>query len=164
MTASIANGFAHVLYTPGDHPCQSAPYAFHAEHGTANPRGNIWSAHTTDVSFSDEIGHFEHCLQLDANFNCAIAGSDDPGGLDADDVLGPGQGRLSVLLDAERRRRLPLAGGGDFIPGTVNDYGGSSAEFGSLLLTTYPGAGFTPIQRYENFNSGDLANSCPASG
>ena len=52
--------------------------------------------------------------------------------------------------------------GGDFIPGTVNDYGGSSAEFGSLLLTTYPGAGFMPIQRYENFNSGDLPNDCPA--
>ena len=74
MTASIANGFAHVLYTPGSGPCQSAPYAFHAEYDTANPRGNTWSAHTTNVSYSDEIGHFEHCLQLDANFNCAVAG------------------------------------------------------------------------------------------
>jgi hypothetical protein len=54
--------------------------------------------------------------------------------------------------------------GGDFIPGTANDYGGSSAEFGSLLLTTYPGAGFTPVERYENFNSGTMPNTCPASG
>jgi hypothetical protein len=32
MTASVANGFAHVLYTPGSGACQSAPYAFHAEY------------------------------------------------------------------------------------------------------------------------------------
>src|SRR5215831_15965320 len=85
MTASTANGFAHVLYTPTADTCTSAPYAFHAEYSTANPRGNTWSAHLTNVSFSDEIGHFEHCLQLDAEFNCAVAGSDDPGGLDDDD-------------------------------------------------------------------------------
>jgi hypothetical protein len=29
------------------------------------------------------------------------------------------------------------------------------------LLTTFPAAGFTTIQRFENFNSGDLANGCP---
>ena len=34
---------------------------------------------------SDEIGHFENCLQLDANFNCAVPGSQDSGGLDEDD-------------------------------------------------------------------------------
>jgi hypothetical protein len=51
--------------------------------------------------------------------------------------------------------------GGPFIPGTVNDFGGSSAEFGSLLSTTYPVAGFTTVQRFENFNSGNLANACP---
>ena len=55
--------------------------------------------------------------------------------------------------------------GGDFIPGTVNDYGGSSAsEFGPLLQTVYPAAGFTTILRYNNFNSGDLPNGCPVSG
>ncbi|HYX76097.1 MAG TPA: hypothetical protein VE757_02875, partial [Gaiellaceae bacterium] len=85
MTASIANGFAHVLYTPTANTCTSAPYAFHAEYSTANARGNTWSAHLTNVSFSDEIGHFENCPQLDADFNCAVAGADDPGGLDVDD-------------------------------------------------------------------------------
>jgi hypothetical protein len=254
MTASIANGFAHVLYTPGDdNPCQSAPYAFHAEYSTANPRGNTWSAHTTNVSLSDEIGHFEHCPLLDQDFNCAEAGSDDTGGLDDDDVFCvPGKDAWTVHIngcfasdddfdgpsyqndwpgtnpnvrDDQRLHPEPLifsspttngghqyptfqfeadlpaiepscdthtgAGcvnpppgaefypfystrndhgachwqeGGDFIPGTVNDYGGSSAEFGPILLTTYPGTGFTPIQRYENFNSGDQPNSCPASG
>jgi hypothetical protein len=85
MTASKANGFAHVLYTPSASTCTSAPYAFHAEYSSANPRGNTWSAHTYNVAYSDEIGHFEHCLVVDADFNCAVAGSDDPGGLDEDD-------------------------------------------------------------------------------
>lgn len=263
MTASIANGFAHVLFTPGDqNACQSAPYAFHAEYSTANARGNTWSAHTTNVSYSDEIGHFEHCLELDANFNCAVAGSDDPDGLDADDVFCvPGSDSTLIHINGCFQADLDFDGpsyqpdwpgtnpnvhqdrkfhmepvifsspttngghqypnfqfeadmpafeptcdtttgagctnpppgaefypfystrldrvhghgrhhetvcnwqeGGDFIPGTVNDYGGSSAEFGSLLLTTYPGAGFMPVQRYENFNSGTLPNTCPASG
>ena len=53
--------------------------------------------------------------------------------------------------------------GGDFIPGTVNDFGGSSAtEFTHLISQIFPGAGNTPITRFENFNSGDLTNPCPA--
>ena len=51
--------------------------------------------------------------------------------------------------------------GGDFIPGTVNDFGGSSsAEFGPLLQTVYPAPGGTIVRRYNNFNSGDLPNPC----
>ncbi len=253
MTASVANGFAHVLYTPNSGTCQSTPYAFHPEYSTANPRGNTWSAHTYNVAYSDEIGHFEHCNALDANFNCAVAGSDDPT-LDGDDVFcvpgkdawvvhingcflsdgdfdGPsyqnvwpgtnpdpkidqqlhpdpllftspttngGHNYPTIAFEADLPRiestcnRNTGAGcvnpppgaqfypffstrvdqgtctwqeGGDFIPGTVNDYGGSSAtEFGSLLRTTYPGPGFTTFQRYNNFNSGDLSNGCPVSG
>ena len=67
MTASIANGFGHVLYTPDSPTCQMEPYAFHPEYSTANPRGNTWSAHTYNVAFSDEIGHFENCVKIDAN-------------------------------------------------------------------------------------------------
>ena len=52
--------------------------------------------------------------------------------------------------------------GGDFLPGTTNDFGGSSTtEFGPLLLTVYPTTGFTTVSRYNNFNSGDIANPCP---
>jgi hypothetical protein len=55
-----------------------------------------------------------------------------------------------------------VAGGGRFIPGTINDFGGSStAEFGPLLQTVYPVAGFTTIKLYNNFNSGDTPNPCP---
>jgi hypothetical protein len=56
MTASIANGFGHILYTPTSATCQAAPYAFHPEYSTGAPRGNTWSAHTYNVAMSDEIG------------------------------------------------------------------------------------------------------------
>jgi hypothetical protein len=273
MTASIANGFAHVLFTPDASTCKSAPYAFHPEYSTANPRGNTWSAHTYNVAYSDEIGHFEHCNELDANFNCAVPGSDDAT-LDDDDVFCvPGEDSLLVQINgcfgsdddfdgpsyqndwpgtnpnAKVDQRLhpepllftsPTTGrgntfptiafeadlpaiendcdtvtgagcvnpppgsqfypffsnrrledgnaapdfssgktandnrqkandnkpciwqeGGDFIPGTIRDFGGSAAaEYGTLLSTTFPVAGFTTVQRFENFNSGDLSNPC----
>src|SRR5438477_8026263 len=85
MTASVANGFGHVLYTPGSPTCQMAPYAFHPEYSTANPRGNTWSAHTYNVAYSDEIGHFENCVKITAEYNCAKPGKQDAGGLDPDD-------------------------------------------------------------------------------
>ena len=56
MTASVANGFGHILYTPDSDTCKMEPYAFHPEYSTANPRGNTWSAHTYNVAMSDGSG------------------------------------------------------------------------------------------------------------
>jgi hypothetical protein len=86
MTASIANGFGHILYRPNAKTCSVRPYAFHPEYDTAVKRGTTWGAHTYSVAFADEIGHFEFCQKLDKNFNCKKAGANDPGGLDNDDV------------------------------------------------------------------------------
>jgi len=280
MTASVANGFAHVLFTPDADTCTSAPYAFHPEYSTANPRGNTWSAHTYNVAYSDEIGHFEHCNALDANFNCAVPGSDDAT-LDDDDVFCvPGEDSLLVKIngcfasdldfdgpsyqndwpgtnpnvkldqrlhpepllftsattnggheyptiafeadmpafedtcdtvtgvgcvnpppgsefypffstrrldddegdddvfssdkrgndkkrDGDRDKDGPCTWqeGGNFIPGTTNNFGGSAAtEFGHLISTTFPVAGFTTVERFENFNSGDIPNPCKVRG
>jgi hypothetical protein len=261
MTASIANGFGHILYTPGSRTCQEAPYAFHPEYSTAQPQGNTWSAHSYNVAFSDEIGHFENCLAIDANFNCTTPGSQDAGGLDEDDgnnFCVPGTDSTLVQIDgcfssdadwdgqsyrkdwpgtiqnprADRRVHptsvlftspttngrnystiafetdLPrieasdsqdnppfcdrmtgancvnppngaqfypffttgLHGGtctwqmgGNFIPGTIDHFGGSSTtEFGPVLRTLYPFPVFTPGTRVNNFNSGDQPNVCPA--
>jgi hypothetical protein len=256
MTASIANGFGHILYTPNSSTCQEAPYAFHPEYSTANPRGNTWSAHTYNIAMSDEIGHFENCQAIDANGNCTSPGAQDPA-VDADDTAClPGTDSTLVKIDGctaadedfdgqayqpdwpgtnpnpvvdqalhpspvlftsplTRGRNYstvafetdlpaieakgaqanppfcdrttgancvdPPAGaafypffstafhhgvctwqeGGKFIPGTVNDFGGSSAaEFGSLLQVTFPAAGFTTVNRFEDFNSGNLRNPC----
>ena len=261
MTASVANGFAHVLYTPNANTCTSAPYAFHPEYSTANPRGNTWSAHTYNLAFSDEIGHFESCLVVDADFNCAVpTDADKETGLDEDDdnnfcvpasdsllikvngcfsadedfdgqsyqrdwpgtnpnvkvdrrfhpepvrftsatTRGHNYPRIAFETDlprieaADSQDNPPfcdrttgancvnpppgakfypfyttanLAGtcvwqeGGNYIPGTTRHFGGSSkAEYGPLLQTVYPAAGFTTVLRYNNFNSGDRRNPCP---
>ncbi len=262
MTASIANGFGHILYTPKSNECHQAPYAFHPEYSTAKPRGNTWSAHTYNVAMSDEIGHFENCRRLNAELNCTKPGNQDADGLDKDDAGNfcvPGadstlvhiDGCLSADGDWDSQaysldwpgtnpdpavdRRLhptpllftsPVANGktnfstiafetdlprieapdsqdkapfcerssgancvnppngakfypfyttgmhdgtctwqegGNFIPGTTNHFGGSSTtEFGPLLQTVYPIPGPKIARRFNNFNSGDQANPCPA--
>ena len=40
MTASIANGFGHVLFQPNAKHCHVAPYAFHPMYNSAVPRGS----------------------------------------------------------------------------------------------------------------------------
>ena len=256
MTASVANGFGHILFTPKSKTCQEKPYAFHPEYSTGNPRGNTWSAHTYNVAMSDEIGHFENCLAIDAEGNCTKAGGQDPG-LDADDTgCVPGTDSLLVRIDGcfspdedfdgqsyrldwpgtnpnvARDRALhpspvlftsPLTRGrnystiafetdlprieasdsqlnppfcdrttgancvnpphgaqfypfysttvrygsctwqegGKYLPGTTNDFGGSSTtEYGPLLKTVYPTTGFTTEELFNNFNSGNLPNPC----
>jgi hypothetical protein len=258
MTASKANGFGHILYTPKSKTCQERPYAFHPEYSTANPRGNTWSAHTYNVAMSDEIGHFENCLAIDADGNCTKAGGQDPV-IDSDDVgCVPGTDSLLVKIDgcfapdedfdgqsyrldwpgtnpnvAQDRalhpspvlftsplshgRNYPTIAfeadlprieasdsqanppfcdrttgancvnpplgaqfypfysttvrygsctwqeGGKYIPGTTNDFGGSSTtEYGPLLKTVYPTTGFTTEELFNNFNSGNMRNPCPA--
>ncbi len=102
MTASIANGFGHILYTPNSSTCREAPSAFHPEYSTAEPRGNTWSAGIGNVSMSDELGHFENCLQIDANLNCTVPGAQDASGLDEDDgnnFCVPGGDSTLVMID-----------------------------------------------------------------
>jgi hypothetical protein len=260
MTASIANGFGHILYQPDAATCSMEPYAFHPEYSTGNPRGNTWSAHTYNVAYSDEIGHFENCLQLDADFNCAVSAGDEPGGalddddgfcvpaadslrikingcfLDDGDFDGPSyrndwpgtnpnakQDALfhptpvlftsplikgttnysDVAFEADLPRIEasdsqfnppfcnrttgadcvnPPAGasfypffttrmdhgtctwqeGGNFIPGTIDHFGGNSTSaYGPLLLTPYPSTGNQIVFRYNNFQNDLGGNPCP---
>jgi hypothetical protein len=52
--------------------------------------------------------------------------------------------------------------GGPFIPGTLDDFGGSSkAEFGSILALFYPAANGQPQFIYENFRRILSINPCP---
>ena len=62
MTASAANGFAQIKYDPTGTSCKAIPYDFHPMYSTSSPQTRvIWAAHTYNVAFSDEIGHFEFC-------------------------------------------------------------------------------------------------------
>jgi hypothetical protein len=67
MTASTANGFRHILWDPVNFTCNGAPYAFHPMYDSALPptangqplTWTTWSAHTDNVAYDVETGHFE---------------------------------------------------------------------------------------------------------
>jgi hypothetical protein len=62
MTASPSNGFTQIQYDPTGTSCNAIPYAFHPMYSTASEQTRvIWAAHTYNVAFADEIGHFEFC-------------------------------------------------------------------------------------------------------
>jgi hypothetical protein len=62
MTASPSNGFAQIRFDPTGTSCDAIPYAFHPMYSTASEQTRvIWAAHSYNVAFSDEIGHFQFC-------------------------------------------------------------------------------------------------------
>ena len=62
MTASAANGFGQIQYAPTGSSCTAIPYDFHPMYSTTSPETTVpWAAHTYNVAFSDEIGHFDFC-------------------------------------------------------------------------------------------------------
>jgi hypothetical protein len=62
MTASPANGFAQIQFDPTGISCNVIPYAFHPMYSTSSEQTRVvWAAHTYNVGFSNEIGHFEFC-------------------------------------------------------------------------------------------------------
>jgi hypothetical protein len=256
MTASVANGFAQVNYDPAAATCSQTPYAFHPMYATASEHTRVpWAAHSYNVAFSDEIGHFEYCSSVNADGTCA-ASVNDPAGPDGDDVgcFGPEQSlrvrvggcigtdndfdgvsyqptwpgslanpgtdqrlhprsvlftspvfngghnydRVAFEADLPRIEAADFGGscdrstgancvnpppganfypifttrdsnsvgcfwqlGGTHIPGTRQTFGGTStAEFGPLLFLDYPGPGFTPIHRTNDFRRVLPANPC----
>ena len=277
MTASVANGFGHALFQPSASSCTVVPYAYHPMFSTSTPNTrNLWAAHSYNVAFSDEIGHFEYCNAITSSFSCASSSFPDPtdatkdsddfpcfpaplvnpagttigaltGCLGADnDFDGPEyqagtwpgspgavtskvstpvrfsspvfSGPFGLLLNYQKtafETDLPRIEGTDFssnndcqrhvsnpadpspgsgcvnppvgatfypiystttdtgghclwqegggsIPGSINTFGGNStAEYGGLLLSNYPAAGFTVTQRYNNFQNVLGSNPCP---
>ncbi len=267
MTASAANGFGEVQYNPAPSTaCVNIPTNFHPMYSTSSEDTRVpWAAHSYNVAFSDEIGHFEYCPSVDEKTGtCTSPSVTDPSGPDADDLgcFGPGDSlririggclftdtdfdgpeyqntwpgtfsntkldaqfhatpvqftsplfngnanydRVAFEADLPRiefatnppcQRHIsnpadpspgtgcvnPPVGasfypffstnsmggqcvwqlGGDFIPGTTNDFGGSSAaEYGPLLSLAYPAANGQPTFRYNNFRNILGSNPCPA--
>ncbi len=99
MTASIANHFGQVKYDPNGTGCTNIPYAFHPMYSTSSENTRVpWAAHSYNVAFSDEIGHFEYCSQVDAEGgNCTAPSATDPSGPDGDDQ-GCFSSALSLLV------------------------------------------------------------------
>jgi hypothetical protein len=62
MTASPQNGFAQIKYDPTGTSCTPIPYAFHPMYSTSSEQTRvIWAAHSYNVTFTDEIGHWSFC-------------------------------------------------------------------------------------------------------
>jgi hypothetical protein len=67
MVASVANGFRHIVWDPVNFTCKGRPYAFHPMYNTASAPTNTgqptawttWAAHTDNVAYDVETGHFE---------------------------------------------------------------------------------------------------------
>ena len=87
MTASAANGFGAVQFAPTGKSCTNVPYNFHPMYSTSSEDTRVpWTAHSYNIAFSDEIGHFEYCNKAaPGSLNCAQAGVTDPSGTDGDD-------------------------------------------------------------------------------
>jgi hypothetical protein len=84
MTASAANGFAQVLFEPTATTCRQAPYTFRPMYSTSSEHTRVpWAAHSYNVAFSDEIGHFEYCSAADAVGGCT---ANNEGSIDGDDT------------------------------------------------------------------------------
>jgi hypothetical protein len=55
-------------------------------YSTSSPSTRVlWAAHSYNVAYSDEIGHFEYCA-AQTRGRCTSPGASDPSGVDADDT------------------------------------------------------------------------------
>jgi hypothetical protein len=113
MVASAANGFGQIQFAPGGTGCTELPYDFHPMYSTSTPRTRIlWAAHTTNVTFTDEIGHFDFCTQI------TFEGGSCNGleGMPGDQK--PADGDDNSCFDAGASPNYPVVGcGSDNVPG-----------------------------------------------
>ena len=89
MIASAANSFGQVKFDPTGTTCQNIPYDFHPMYSTSSEHTRVvWAAHSYNVAFSDEIGHFEYCNAVSSeggkctldgvhDLDTSLAGEDD---------------------------------------------------------------------------------------
>jgi len=96
MVASAANGFASVKWDPNGTNCDVAthnlPNDFHPAYATSSEHTRVpGAAHTYNIAFSDEVGHFEYCSTVAAEGGActSLTGADKkPGPPGSPDDLG----------------------------------------------------------------------------
>lgn len=92
MVASKENGFASVLWDPNGTNCDPATHNlthdFHPTYATSSEHTRVpGAAHSYNISFSDEIGHFEYCSSVPGGFGaCGSDAANDPPSPNVDDV------------------------------------------------------------------------------
>lgn len=93
MTASAANGFGQVKFDPNGTTCQNIPNDFHPMYSTSSEQTRVpWAAHSYNIAFADETGHFDYCNGSNAivpGGNCPTGNTEEskhPEPTDADDA------------------------------------------------------------------------------
>jgi hypothetical protein len=89
MTASAANGFGQIQFAPSPSTaCNVVSRPFHPMYSTSSENTRVvWAAHSYNIAFSDEIGHFEYCSGVDPKTGTCHGNSVGLGGpLDGDEA------------------------------------------------------------------------------
>jgi hypothetical protein len=160
MTASAANGFGSILFDPHGTSCQVQPHDYHPMYSTATQAGrNFNAAHTGNIAFSDELGHFEYCASV---LNDALSTCSKPLGDDTNnpDNAGPDpKGDDVFCLPASASTRVKIGG----CVNTDGDFDSVSYKFswpGSIsnptadrLLNARPVRFTSPTTNGHNFES-----------
>ena len=91
MVASKDNGFASVLWDPNGNTCDVATHNmahdFHPTYATSSEHTRVpGAAHSYNIVFSDEIGHFEYCSSVVGGTGpCSSDAANDPPSPNVDD-------------------------------------------------------------------------------
>jgi len=120
MTASAANGFGQIQAAPTGASCTEIPYNFHPMYSTSSPQTRVpWAAHSYNIAFDEEIGHFDYCTAVDANGNCTgLEGAPgDQEATDGDDVgCFPATASLLVKVTGCTGTNVPGWDGTSYLP------------------------------------------------
>jgi len=135
MVSSAANGFAEIKFDPNGDNCDfsthNLTYDFHPMYATSTEHTRLtWTAHSYNIAFSDEIGHFEYCDRVAAEGGpCTSDAANDPPGID-DEFCFDGSFAASLGL-------LPIGGCAD----ADEDFDGVPYR-----NNTWPGSFRNPVQ------------------
>ena len=147
MTTSARNGFGQVKYAPAPSTdCTNIPFDFHPMYSTSSELTRVtWAAHSYNIAFADETGHFDNCAKVVNRGNCSVregvAGDTEPS--DKDDV---------GCFDASQSSLVAISGclgtntGFDGVPYQANTWpNGDLTSRPSPILFSSPltGAGYT---------------------
>lgn len=71
MTASASNNFGQEKYDPTAGTCTNIPYDFHPMYSTSSEQTRVtWAAHSYNIAFADETGHFDYCSGVTVTGGC----------------------------------------------------------------------------------------------
>ena len=148
MTSSAANGFGQVKFAPKGTSCTNIPYNFHPMYSTSSEQTRVpWAAHTYNIAFSDEIGHFDFCHEATSTLGCedteGAKGNQEP--TDADDTFcQPASAALRVHVTGCANSNVPGFDGTSYLA----DWPDGAANHPTPVMFTSPLTGADYNKQY----------------